>query len=509
MELDKRIFFFIVVAMVLSAGCISRAKKPLDEQIKLPVGKEVERASYFVVPLWSIEKKKWGYYSPENDSLLIPYKFDHAGTVQNGIALASIINSNQNQEEFYTVLVKEDSIILQPSHLITLGPRGVPVCVYRVGESLLRISEKPGVESFFSLGGEHLGDLPFDSSSEIKVLGTKFILWLSHDSIVVKNLQLESLFSLSNADYSIDDWQWINLDNEGFSNSLVINHRKEKKSAIVLLGKPQELKFQWDSAIQPTKDSFFVAAKDGRNYLVRWEDEIIKALPDSTVASAFWTSFSNEAASLVVADTTWGGTGDFSIFHFQTGESYLIPKANILHRLSDSVFYALRKGRINLVDSKGTSLAKMLGNQIEAIEAQLTNKSNGYSIWTLEETFSRKSGLVNATGSIIIHPSFDKIDIGRSPWHFDFPYVVASRDSGSFHEVFLFGIQGDTVAGPMRLQRWSRGSAYGPFSYNFHVLNHSDWRGTPKEEMLFYIEWEDADSVLHKGYIDFFGHLYE
>ena len=116
---------------------------------------------------------------------------------------------------------------------------------------------------------------------------------------------------------------------------------------------------------------------------------------------------------------------------------------------------------------------------------------------------------MDSLGNLTFSPTFDKIDIGESPWRSDFPYIVAERDSGSFKEVYLFGIEGDTLAGPMRLRAWDRGSAYNHLGHRGHVLNHSDWRGTPKEEMLFYIEWEDADSVLHKGYIDFFGHLYE
>ena len=262
----------------------------------------------------------------------------------------------------------------------------------------------------------------------------------------------------------------------------------------------------YENISYPSADSLAVVVKDGEQMLIRLPKVEQVILPDSVSPWNTSNSYCNKHKTLIVQNEAASKEySDYSIF-LKTGQMRLLP-SNSWTKLSDDFYSFQRRGKIFFGNCLGEEVPSGNSNSILGSEGIVGNKANGFPIFVF--LLGNQKGVVNSQGGIVIPPTFDKIDIAESPWHFDFPYIVASRDSGIFHEVYLFGIEGDTLAGPMRLKKWSRGSAYGHNSLAEHVLNHSDWRGTPKEEMLFYIEWEDADSVLHKGYIDFFGHLYE
>ena len=506
--------FNLGIALLLTfteiiSSCTPSSGKPNNDPVQVPLSKEVFRAGGFIVPVWSKEKNLWGYVDPSKDSLVIQFQFDHAGAIQNGIALAVKSDLSAGARTIYSIESQQHSIIVNPIFKGNLPFEAAIFEIVRIGENMIMVSKNPEKESFYSLEGEFLGELPNGIESLIHILPGGFLLSITDEQYDLRGPFLQEEFKFPKKSFSIDALQLSFSGNADRSPSLVIRKRETMKEAILLFGSNDNLAFEWDLAYPPNKDSLFIGVKGGRSFLAKWPSEILTALPDSCASYIFWSSVSLLNNTVILDDTTWNSRGRHLLFNFKTTKSVEFPPSRVLYRLNSNNLYAEINGKIHLFDEQGRSLAKESANQVENMRAQIASKSNGFPIWSLFPTSSELFGAMDASGKLIIPPTFDKIDIGESPWRSDFPYIVAERDSGSFKEVYLFGIEGDTLAGPMRLKKWSRGSAYGHNSLAEHILNHSDWRGTPKEEMLFYIEWEDADSVLHKGYIDFFGHLYE
>ena len=504
----KTVIYF---ALTCSFGaCNPNAnQEAVSNQIVVPPCTDLKWDTDFFVPIWSYEKQKWGYFSPKEDSLVLDYQFDNAGTFQNGIAIGTKFSETKEEETVFAIQAKDGKIETNMIFAGQVNSWTNSLGLTRIGSIGLLVNSSVAY-SHISMTGKVFGSFPKDENVEKAwIFREGIVLYATPETYCFRDFIFEDVLILERDRYEIDFYDLVSLKSADAPNLFPIIDTQAPKYALVDFGGTNEFDFIWDNVSICTPDSIFLAQREGKQILLKWPETLIGELPDSISAKDYLSSFNTRTSTIVLEDTSKNRLSKYLIFNVKTGSSTPIPGAMYLKRLSDSVFAGSMKNGLHLLDYQGKRLSKIEGNDVEGIDAEIGASSNDVEIWQCISSKSQKTGVINSDGKVIIPLTFDKIDIAESPWHFDFPYIVASRDSGSFHEVFLFGIEGDTLAGPMRLKKWSRGSAYGHNSFAEHVLNHSDWRGTPKEEMLFYIEWEDADSVLHKGYIDFFGHLYE